>query len=431
MSGEQTQRLADMVADAARSGIGQMSSEQLDQGWQRLESALDQGKGPSLPVVLAAPRWWLRGLLAAAAALVLGLGGYRLLPSRATLPLHYVVEGASLGPNETVEAGPVEPARLVFSDRSEVSATPATKVRVLALDAHGARVALADGALDVRVEHRRDASWRFEAGPFSVRVKGTSFRLTYDARSGRFAVQMEAGVVEVRGPSADRAFTLRDGESIELFAVPEGKPAAAPVALPAVEPAAPVKAESVPAKPGAEPTRPSPPPARRRLAVLERGETGPEASGWARLIARGEFATVVRQAEERGLDATMANASAAELTSLADAARYTRRNALARQALLSVRARFPGTTRASDAAFFLGRLAEPSSGSAQALTWYQTYLAESSDGPYAGEVLGREIVLLARTDRAAARKVARTYLERFPRGTQAELAKSLVESRSE
>jgi hypothetical protein len=150
---------------------------------------------------------------------------------------------------------------------------------------------------------------------------------------------------------------------------------------------------------------------------------------------------VVKDAERRGLDATLASASAAELTSLADAARYTRHNDLARQALLGLRARFPGTVRASDAAFFLGRLAEqpsssspsspsssPGSASGAALSWYETYLRESEHGPYAGEALGREIAMFARTDRARAQKAAQIYLERFPHGTQAELAKSLLES---
>jgi TolA-binding protein len=173
-------------------------------------------------------------------------------------------------------------------------------------------------------------------------------------------------------------------------------------------------------------------PVRRKLAVVERGESSPEAESWARLIARGEFAAVVRQAEARGIDTVLDGASAADLTALADAARYTRRSDLARQALLGVRARFPGTTRASDAAFFLGRLAEsPASTAGAALSWYETYLRESQSGPYASEALGREIVLLSRSDRARARKVAQTYLERFPKGTQAELARSLVEPTAE
>jgi hypothetical protein len=185
------------------------------------------------------------------------------------------------------------------------------------------------------------------------------------------------------------------------------------------------------APPGVAPAAPRMPPAspRHRAAQAERATTASEPIAWANLIAQGDFSGVVRDAEKRGVDVTLASASAAELTSLADAARYTKRNDLARQALLGLRARYAGTPRASDAAFFLGRLSEtPSSSAGAAVTWYETYLRESAYGPYAGEALGREIALLARTDRPRAQRTAQIYLERFPRGTQAELAKSLLES---
>ena len=41
------------------------------------------------------------------------------------------------------------------------------------------------------------------------------------------------------------------------------------------------------------------------------------------------------------------------------------------------------------------------------------------------EALGRQLALLARSDTARARELARAYLERFPHGAQAELARSL------
>ena len=65
------------------------------------------------------------------------------------------------------------------------------------------------------------------------------------------------------------------------------------------------------------------------------------------------------------------------------------------------------------------------------MAWYETYLGESGRGHYAGEALGREIALLAHTDRVRARKAAEAYLERFPHGSQTELARSLLESAPE
>jgi hypothetical protein len=430
MTDGRTQNIIDSVADATRNGMGKMSPEQLDLGWQRLESALSDGKYPSVPIVAAAPRWWLRGFALAAAALVLGFATHRLVSLRPSSPLHYVIEGAAVGPGETIQAGPAIPAKLVFSDDSQIRIAPSTRVSVLSLDAHGSRIALADGELDVQVQHRHGSSWRFDAGPFMVMVRGTSFHLAFEANRGRLALHMLTGVVEARGPSDDRVFTLRAGESLELFAGSGPRPAPAPAA----ESSVPHKAQTDVPQPLPEPAMPrvSPAPSRRRAAQVEHTEASTESGHWAKLIARGDFAAVVKDAETRGLNVTLAGASAADLTSLADAARYTRRSDVARQALLGLRTRFPGTARASDAAFFLGRLAEmPPSAASAALAWYETYLGESGRGPYAGEALGREIALLARTDRVRARKAAKTYLERFPHGTQAELAKSLLESVSE
>lgn len=434
MSDERTQKIVDAVAEVSRNGLATVSPEKLDSGWQRLEAALSGGKYPSVPIVASLSRWWLRGLSFVAAALVLGFASYRLFPLRPTAPLHYTVEGAVVGPDETITVGSSGPAKLIFSDTSQVRIAPATKLSVVALDAHGSRIALANGELDVRVQHRAGSSWRFDAGPFTVQVRGTAFHLGYAAESGRFALQMATGVVEVRGPSDDRVLSLRAGESLELFAGAQagGGPIApsAPMHAPekqAERPsneAAPV--EDAPLLPAPAPSRASSLP-RHRALQPERAASEPLV--WANLIAQGDFVGVVKDAERRGLDETLAGASAAELASLADAARYTKHNDLARQALLGLRARFPGTARASDAAFFLGRLAEqPSAGSGAAVAWYETYLRESERGPYAGEALGREIALLARTDRAQAQKAARAYLENFPHGTQAELARSLLQS---
>jgi hypothetical protein len=433
MSNGETQRIVDAVAEVTRNGMGKMSPAQLNLGWHRLESALEDGKYPSVPIVATAPRWWLRGGALAAAALLLGFASHRLLSARPDSPLHYVVEGAAVQPGETIRTGATAPARMIFSDDSEIRVAPSTKVSVLALDTHGSHIALADGELDIQVRHRRGTSWRFEAGPFSVKVVGTSFHLAFDADRGRLALHMVAGVVEARGSSGDRVFTLRAGESLELFAGPGAE--AAPATMPSPPPSPPSLAppaaspEVAPLPTDPATLRVAPASLRRRAPQAERAEVAPESGHWARLIAKGDFAAVVKAAENRGLDVTLATASAAELTSLADAARYIRRDELARQALLGLRARFPGTARSSDAAFFLGRLAElPPSSTGAAVAWYETYLGESGRGPYAGEALGREIALLARTDRDRARKTAQTYLERFPHGTQAELAKSLLES---
>jgi TolA-binding protein len=426
------QSIVEDVASLARQGLGQVTEAELNQGWQRLANRLEQGQHLEPPISLRPQFAWGKWALAGAAAVVLGIAAYRLPLAPSDRPLHYVVEGATVTAAETITA--TSAARVLFSDESSLGIEPSAKIKVLGTDAHGAQVAITNGSIDVMVTPRRHSSWRFEAGPFSVLVKGTSFRLGFDAAKGRLDLHMKTGVVELLCPREDRVLTLRAGESLELFANPPREtPIAAPVrvtqerpevqtTLPLSTPAETQQASRVAARHGGSPGR---------LAMHDGALLGQSLS-WSELIAKGDFSSIVQDAERRGLDLTLARGSAQELITLADAARYTRKYETARQALLALRARFAGSDRAKDAAFFLGRLSEvgPASSDA-ALTWYDTYLAEAARGPYASEALGRKLTLLVHKDRQLAHQTARTYLQRFPEGNQAELARSVVQSPAE
>src|SRR6185312_593657 len=86
--------------------------------------------------------------------------------------------------------------------------------------------------------------------------------------------------------------------------------------------------------------------------------TAAPAMTWAQRVARGDFAGVIAEAEAKGVDATLASATLADLAALADAARYGGKLDLARRALGAERARFSGSREASNAAFLLGRIAD-------------------------------------------------------------------------
>jgi TolA-binding protein len=152
------------------------------------------------------------------------------------------------------------------------------------------------------------------------------------------------------------------------------------------------------------------------------------AESWSALVARGQFAAVVAQAERRGVGACETSCSVAELRALADAARYTGRGAMAESALLSVRQRFGESRDARAAAFLLGRLAEARGSAARAEHWYEAYLSELPNGELAAEALaGKLRTLLATRGRAAAEPVAREYLARYPTGVHAQTARSVLE----
>jgi ferric-dicitrate binding protein FerR (iron transport regulator) len=367
--------IIEQVASVAKQGLGQMTEAELNQGWQRLAIRLAQGHHLEPPMSLR-PRFpWGRWAMAGAVAVVLVIVAYRVPLQPSDTPLHCIVEGATVGPAETITA--TSPASVLFSDESRLGIEPPAKIRLLGTDAHGAQVAIADGSIDVFVRPRKNSTWRFDAGPFSILVKGTAFRIGFEAAKGRLDLHVKTGVVDVRGPREDRVLTLRGGESLELFANPPREaPSAAPAQVTTTQPV---------------PT-PEETPQASRIATKHAAHGGPgrlamhevvsRSVPWSDLIAKGDFSAIVQDAERRGLDVTLARGSALDLITLADAARYTRKYETARQALLALRARFAGSDRAKEAAFFLGRLSEvgPASSDA-ALTWYDTYLAEAGRDP--------------------------------------------------
>jgi hypothetical protein len=159
---------------------------------------------------------------------------------------------------------------------------------------------------------------------------------------------------------------------------------------------------------------------------------GDESRGpsWSKRLASGDFEGILADAERRGLDGVLFKASRADLGVLADAARYARRFDVARRALLAERERFAGSVQASEAAFFLGGLAESDAAAIpSALEWYERYLAESPQGAYASQALGRKLMIVHRSrGREAAKPLALGYLNQYPKGPYARYAKNLLET---
>jgi TolA-binding protein len=113
---------------------------------------------------------------------------------------------------------------------------------------------------------------------------------------------------------------------------------------------------------------------------------------------------------------------------LADAARFANRTEDAEVLLRAIRRRFPRDERASVAAFYLGRIAfDTHSSFADAATWFQTSASERPTGPLAREASGRLVEALEHAgDHAGAREAAVRYLEAYPDGPHAKLAKSIL-----
>ena len=408
------QRLVALAREAPPRGL----SPQEAAGLHRLEAALLFGKRPTRALKIAAI-----AAIAAAALLFAVL--------RRDRALTYEVANAAVsegGYVATAAAG----ASLRFSDRSELEVAPATRVRVAGLEVHGARVMLEGGTLHVRIRHQPHTAWTLEAGPYVVHVTGTEFDLAWRVDEQVLDLRLREGSVVVEGPLADAGVRVTTGQHLvanrsnatlslldELSAHPTASDAP-----PAGVPSAPLA--SLPAS-TRTPTSEAPAASRPRdPAVAARGHVEATPS-WETRVAHGNFDEVVSDAERRGIDKVLTESSAADLAALADAARYARRQEVARRALTAQRARYPGSMQARDAAFFLGGLAEAQKDDPVSLEWYDIYLGESPSGAYAPQALGRKMMLLQRLrGPASARTVAAEYVARFPEGPYAGSANKLL-----
>lgn len=386
-------------------------------------------------------RWQARtAWVAAGVASIVAIGAVVVAMSRRTpSPLGVVISGAHIVGAGAIEADKGEGPRLHFSDGSDVRLSAATFASLRHVDECGATISVRDGSADVDIPHHPQARWVFEAGPFVIRVTGTAFRFAWNSGAEEFDLQMRRGTVAVAGPLTNGTLALRAGEHL-IVHVRRGEavlrerevqdsPSAAASGVVAAEPAVGAVAAAGASSDSSRDVGP------RESVVRESGGArarnaprGDASESWTALVERGAFDVVVADARRRGLDATLARAPAPELAALADAARYTRDDDVARRALLAECHRFPGTTVGHEAAFLLGRLEEARNDPSAAIEWYRRYGVEDPKGRYVAEALGRRMVLLTSSSAEEARRVAEDYLRRFPSGAYAARARAAAKA---
>jgi hypothetical protein len=371
------------------------------QGFARLREALARRERLRLPA------WKWAVPAAAVVAVAAGAGVYQV----ARPSLSYTVEGGMLAEGGYVHAPLAGEADVHFSDGTDIKLDRASRGRVAATSARGARVMLDHGRAHVKVVPRRGNRWVFDAGPCVVHVTGTRFDMNWTEVGQVLEVKLYSGSVTVEGPPAPHGVVMHEGQRLVMdvrsnFARLEALTPEPPSVVP--EPPA--------EEPAAEP----------RVRRERRPEARPET--WSARVLAGDFAVVLREARRRGIDQVLRRDAAPDVMALAQAARLSRHATIARKALGTLRTRFPQSTQAQTAAFLLGRMAEDHDGDlGRALEWYGQYLNEAPSGAFRDEALGRKMaatVRLSGTERA--RPVAEEYLRQFPMGAYAKPARTLV-----
>ncbi|HMA94742.1 MAG TPA: FecR domain-containing protein [Polyangiaceae bacterium] len=317
-----------------------------------------------------------------------------------------------------------------FSEGSEVVVSEASRVRVASVDPRGASVVVERGSLKANIVHRSDTNWAFAAGPFNVRVTGTTLRVGWRPEQKELNLSVDEGSVVAEGPLLGNGRVVRKGESCRVQ-----------LAQARVECSGSSKSE---AAQGLASAAKDPEPAAQasaqedvnRLPLVTQEEVNTEAAAskppthvfrhldqMRELERAGKYSEALKAAEGQGFDRLLHSGTAEDLFCLARLGRYQKRPDLSYTALTRIRDRFGKTKEAAVAAFLLGRQSPPAEGA----RWFSTYLAEQPHGSLAREASGRLVESLHRAGQfSAAQAAARNYLAAYPAGPHAGFAKSLL-----
>jgi ferric-dicitrate binding protein FerR (iron transport regulator) len=413
------------ATDLCRDSLGPPTMAELDRGLDGFLARIAPNK--------ARPRGLVRWSLAAVAVALCTLVAlqvasvYRKRWSAGGAPtLAYRVDGGSVLEGGYLRESGHAGMNVVFDEGSKLALTPGTRSRLRVVDRDSAHVAIDRGSGSFQVAHKSNRRWLVDVGPFLVTVTGTVFTVSWDPLSEELDLKLREGSVVVSGPVSPGEIKLRAGQrlvanlakvqTVITEETPEqasGEPPSAPPA-PAVIP------------PGVQPPALGPSP----VPVASVSSDVVKLTGdhqWSRKLARGQWDRILEEAKRFGVEVTLGEASSEDLFALANAARYRHRFDLALSALNAERRRFPGSPRALDAIYLLGRVEEArETGTAQAIAWYDEYLTRAPTGPLVGEALGRKMTLTEKLEGPArARSLAEEYLRRFPKGNYAGSAREL------
>lgn len=341
-----------------------------------------------------------------------------------------------------------ESVPLNFSDGTRIDLTAGSRARLVALEPTSVTLAIESGRARVHVVHKPNATWQLSTGPFTVHVTGTRFTVGWNPEQDTFELELTEGSVELSGCIFGQAQRVSAGQIVrasckrgqvsitrraedELGLVPTAAPISSSSGA-APEPSA--TAASSPA-PGVVALNDLPlePPANSAKAGAATSGTDPARRAelglsWQSLAKSGKYREAFVTANSNGFESECSNASASELVLLGDAARYAGEGRKSEYALKRLRQLFPGTKRAAEGAFALGRLSFDTLGSyAQAAQWFRTYLREQPAGALTREARGRLIEALQRSgDEQAAMAAAELYLRDYPDGPYARLARRIA-----
>jgi len=383
----------------------------IERQWAALEAA--GLPGPVRP----GPRRWLA--FASGAGLVLaGVVGLALLRGEAPLAAGALIESTE------------QQVAVQLEDGSRVQLAPQSQLRLRTNLRDAVELDLDSGRASFAIAHAPAATRRFvvHLGPVAVRVVGTRFSLSREARGGGalLGLSVSEGIVEVRRADLpdEPAQRLHAGEHWSALLPSAGAPdARAARPPPANDDAAASDAEHA----APEPTEAEQ--AAREQAAPEQAEPEhtaplamPQSSERTTPRARGHAAPrTAAEGRAGGPDPSAPAQDAAEIFQRATLARRAGRMRDAADAYAELLEQHPNDGRVGLSAFELGRirmdaLADPRG----AITALERALAQSAATSFHEDALARIVVASdALGDTAGCQKARARYLARYPKGVHA------------
>ncbi len=315
-----------------------------------------------------------------------------------------------------------EPLMLRFVDGSQVELAAQAAGQIAYPDRKTVAMTVEQGQLQAHIQTSTGVSWQFRAGLFRVMVTGTALAIDWQPAAQRIQVNVSEGQVKVVGGSlGEEGITVRTGDRLD--ASPQGFSLNR-----IIDHSSPKGTTSMlsPVKP-----EPAPAPALPKIkkTAPRKTKTRQDPDRWQWLAQAGYFDRAMVAVDRAGVEKLVGSLPANRLVLLADSARYTGQTRLARRALLMLRKRFPLSGEAKLASFRLARIAiDLEKDHGKAAHWFKTYLSQNPQGKLAEDARGRlcEALLLAGKMNAA-RAAAADYLQRYPQGAYAALARLAIQ----
>ncbi len=317
-----------------------------------------------------------------------------------------------------------------FDDGSRLILDPGARARVTESEDQKVMVLLERGRAKFYVTPGRTTDWRVSAGPYDVNVKGTVFTTTWNPEGAHFLLEVEEGLVRVEGPLAKEGHLIAANQSftadgvlgkVELALLNEPTAAAMQYEAPVPPVSNTVDGEMAVAT-GSEKARP-------KSRSLPKEKDVDRMPAWEKKARAGQYKAAIQMVQSQGPSKILDESNPDQLFLLGDAARLTRRYGLAQRAYLRVRTSFGHTGYSTAAALALGRMAFDQQGNYKmASQWLRVYLNEGQGSNLDREILGRLMESEHKSGSLQkARHTASKYMERYPKGPHADLAKALLE----